>query len=128
MKWTTVIHKIWMGLRIRCPNCEKGHMFSGLFTINETCPNCDVRFERREGESIGGTMINLVVAEVLSIGGFFISEALFHPPTAVQLTFWVLFNIVFILLFYRHARGAWVGVAYLTGGVYVDAPSNEIKP
>jgi hypothetical protein len=82
------------------------------------------RAERRhtvaQGESIGGTLINLCFAELLSIGGFFISEALFHPPLAFQLIFWVTFNILFVLLFYRHARGMWVAIGYLSGGVYPD--------
>jgi hypothetical protein len=44
----------------------------------------------------------------------------FNPPLAFQLIFWISFNIVFIVLFYRHARGLWVSIAYLTGGVYPD--------
>lgn len=119
------IHKLWLGLRLRCPVCEQGHMFSGLFTLNETCPHCGARFERLSGESIGGTLINLCVAELLSVGGFIITELAFDPPLAFQLIFWVLFNIIFIFLFYRHARGIWISMAYLAGGVYSDDPPTK---
>lgn len=125
MKLGYAIHKLLVGARLRCPNCEQGRMFHGLFNMDKTCPNCGARYERLDGESIGGTLVNLVVAEVLSMGGYIITQLLFAPPLAFQLTFWVSFNIVFVLLFYRHARGIWVGVAYLSGSVYPDA---EVKP
>jgi uncharacterized protein (DUF983 family) len=120
MKIFYYLRKLIVGMLLRCPNCEVGKMFSGLFTIRETCPHCGARFERLQGESIGGTLINLCFAELLSIGGFFVSEALFHPPLIFQLVFWITFNILFTVFFYRHARGMWVAVAYLSGGVYPD--------
>jgi uncharacterized protein (DUF983 family) len=124
MKLRHYIHKLLVGLFLRCPNCEQGRMFTGLFSIRETCPVCSVRFERLQGESVGGTLVNLVFAELLSVGGFIISEALFHPPLAFQLIFWVAFNILFVVFFYRHARGMWVSIAYLSGGVYPDKVSD----
>jgi len=125
MKIFYTLHKLLVGLRLRCPNCERGHMFHGLFTMDETCPYCGVRYERREGESIGGTMINLACAEVLSMGGYIVTQALFAPPLAFQLTFWVAFNIIFIVLFYRHARGIWASLSFLSGGVYADADTEK---
>lgn len=115
-----------LGLWLRCPNCERGTMFKDLFTLRPTCPVCAVRFERSDGESLGGMMINLGFAEVLSIGGFIVSQALFNPPILFQAIFWGVFNVAFIVLFYRHARGLWIAVSYLTGGVYTDpAPEDE---
>jgi uncharacterized protein (DUF983 family) len=100
-------------------------MTTGLFGFHETCPVCQARFERREGESIGGTMVNLVTAEVLTMGGLIITQVLYTPPLWFQLTFWVAFNILFIIFFYRHARALWIGIAYLAGYVYPDSqPGN----
>ncbi|MEP7288520.1 MAG: DUF983 domain-containing protein [Chloroflexota bacterium] len=114
------LHKLLLGLFLRCPNCGKGHIFHGLFKMERTCPFCGVRYERRSGESVGGMYINLGAAELLSIGGFFITQALFNPPLVLQTVFWGVFNIVFVLLFYRHARSLWVAISYLTGGVQTD--------
>src|SRR5690606_28240853 len=83
------IHKLWVGLRLRCPNCERGPLFSSFFTMHPACANCHVRFERSSGESLGGVMINLVLVELVTIGGYFLSEALFHPPLLFQIIFWV---------------------------------------
>ena len=107
-------------LRLRCPNCGQGRIFTGLFKMNKTCPVCGVRFEREDGESVGGKYINLALAELVTIGGFFLVNALFHPPFEPHLVFWVIFNIAFVTLFYRHARSLWIGTVYMTGGVYKD--------
>lgn len=121
----SIVRAIFNGLRLRCPNCEQGRMFTGLFDIEAQCPNCAVVFERSEGESLGGAMLSLVIAEILSIGGFFISQWLFEPPMVTQLIFWIIFNLIFIVLFSRHGRGMWVGIIYLIGGVYADEPDSQ---
>ncbi|MEZ4668403.1 MAG: DUF983 domain-containing protein [Anaerolineae bacterium] len=120
MKIGYALHKLWLGLRLRCPNCEQGRMFSGLFQIEPVCPHCNARFERQSGESIGGTLINLCTAEVLTMGGYLLTQFLFSPSLVFQLTFWIAFNLIFIVLFYRHARALWVSVSYLSGDVYPD--------
>jgi uncharacterized protein (DUF983 family) len=114
------LHKLWLGFTLRCPNCGKGKTFTGLFKVQRVCPVCGVRFERLSGESVGGMYINLGAAELLSIAGYFLFEALFHPPFWFQMVFWIAFNLIFVLLFYRHARSLWVAIAYLTGGVTTD--------
>ncbi len=116
------IHKLMVGARLRCPNCEQGTMFAGLFNMHATCPVCQVRFERSSGESLGGMMINLVIAELLTLFGFFGSYVLLGSPADMTplLIFWLVFDVLFVLGFYRPARGMWVAVAYLTSGLRAD--------
>lgn len=33
----------------KCPRCEDGKMFKGVFKMHETCPVCHFKFERQEG-------------------------------------------------------------------------------
>ncbi len=118
-----VLKILWRGLTLRCPNCGKGRIYPGLFNLfkmEETCPYCHVRYERKFGESLGGMFINLPLVEVLSLGGYFLTQWLFAPPLAFQLTFWVTFNLAFVILFYRHSRSLWIAISYLTSGVYVE--------
>jgi uncharacterized protein (DUF983 family) len=128
-KQSSPVHKLFYGMIARCPNCEQGLMFANAFRINTTCPVCSVRFERREGESIGGMIFTLGFAEILSIGGYFLFDALFDLSLATQLIIWSIFTIAFCILFYRSGRGLWVATVYLTGGVYRDdeAPPEEPK-
>jgi uncharacterized protein (DUF983 family) len=122
------LEKLLLGLALRCPNCGKGKMFTGLFKMEKTCPYCHVRYERLSGESIGGMFINLGLAEMLSIGGYFVTQALFNPPLIFQMVFWVTFNVLFVLLFYRHSRALWVAISYLTNGLYPDPDHPVSQP
>jgi uncharacterized protein (DUF983 family) len=119
-KFARWMHVLWVGFRLRCPNCEQGKMFRGLLHMERVCPYCGVRYERQSGESVGGMYINLGVAELLSVGGYFLADALYDPPFVPHLIFWVTFNIVFCLVFYRHSRGMWVAITHLTGGLKRD--------
>jgi uncharacterized protein (DUF983 family) len=116
------IHKLKAGALLRCPNCEEGRLFTGLFQMRATCPVCHVRFERSSGESLGGMMVNLVVAELLTLVGFFGSYFLLGSPADMTplLIFWLVFDVLFVLGFYRPARGMWVAVTYLTSGLRAD--------
>lgn len=127
-KKSSPLKKILLGMSVRCPNCEQGAMFDGLFQMNPTCPVCSVRFERRDGESLGGMMFTLGFAEIITVGGYFLVDALFDPPMVTQLIFWSVFTVLFCVLFYRNGRGIWVGIVYLTGGVYKDDEAPEEEP
>jgi uncharacterized protein (DUF983 family) len=122
-KWNTaqILHKSWVGLSLRCPNCEQGKMFDGLLHMLKECPVCGVRFERQSGESVGGMYFNLGIAELITIPGFLLIDTLFHPPFIPHVLFWLAFTVLFCLFFYRHARGLWVAISHLTGGVQTDS-------
>jgi uncharacterized protein (DUF983 family) len=120
-KWRHILHVLWVGLKLRCPSCEQGRTFHSLFGVNKTCSHCGVCFEREDGESVGGMYFNLSIAELTTVGGFFIAHALFQPPMIPHMAFWVVYNVLFCALFYRHSRSLWMAVSYLTGGVYRDS-------
>lgn len=120
--WT---ESLWRGFTLRCPNCGQGKMFTGLLSMNRDCEVCGVRYERQSGESIGGMYFNLILAELTTMGGFFIADGLWHPPFTPHVIFWATYNVLFCLFFYRHARGMWVGVSHATGGLKPNAPGSE---
>lgn len=88
--------------------------------MREKCPYCQSRFERSPGDTIGGVYINVALAELSALAGFFTVDAVLHPPILHQLYFWIPYVLVFCALFYRHARGLWLAVLHLTGAIYPD--------
>lgn len=118
------LRKLWVAARLRCPHCEQGRMFTG-FNLNATCPVCHVAFERREGESVGGMMINLVIVETSAVAGFFLVDILTDIPPTTQLWFWMPYSLLMPLLLYRTSRALWIGVAYLNGDVYAADLKNN---
>lgn len=114
-----VVRKIFVsGVLLRCPNCEQGCVFRHLFRIEPICTHCAVRFERLDGESIGGMAITMGIVPPIAIGGFFVIQLLGWLSLWVNAAVWLVFIIVGCTFIYRHSRAAWVGVSYLTGGVY----------
>lgn len=123
MRLRTLLHmldKLAAGMRGRCPNCAYGRLFVRGFLMRQTCPYCGVRFSRARGEMLGAVYLNTSLTLALALLGFFVTDRLFQPPMMLQLVVWTGFCFVFPLLFFRSARGLWVAVAYLTGGVYAD--------
>src|SRR5688500_13734748 len=107
-------HKILVGLRLRCPNCEKGEISTGLFTVPRKCPACGHEFERRDGESLGAMMLKLCLVEMLAVFGFFGIELLTEIPLLPNAIFWLAVSIFGPLLLYRYTRGMWIAVVYLS--------------
>ncbi|MBK9714256.1 MAG: DUF983 domain-containing protein [Kouleothrix sp.] len=103
------------GLLLRCPRCHRGRMFARGFTMNRTCPACDLAFERAGGEITGGmainTVVTLLVITVCSLV-FGLNPAV---PLAPLLIVLALFAILFPIAFYRSSRGLWASFLYLTG-------------
>lgn len=111
------------GVRLRCPHCHQGRIFATPFEIAPTCANCHVRFERMSGESLGGLMFSMTLLPIVSIGGFFVGELIVGLPRSLNIGFWLGFILCSVGLMYRHSRAIWIGISYLSGGVYADAPT-----
>ena len=54
----------------RCPRCLDGRIWRGLFSMNEVCPVCGLRFEREPGYWTGAMVASYalgVKAETLAL-------------------------------------------------------------
>ena len=47
------------GLRLKCPRCGEGQMFSGMFKMRSECGNCHFKFEREAGYFCWGNVYQL---------------------------------------------------------------------
>lgn len=121
---SSYINKLLIGFRLRCPNCEQGIISDSLLQMKETCPVCDVRFERQPGESTGAMMLALPLISVLAILSFILLEIFFDFSRTFQMIFLTVLIIIFSLLIYRHIRGMWIAITYITGGLYTDEEYN----
>ena len=114
-----IARTLFDGLRLICPACRSGRMFRGLFRMNVRCPVCGIIFERDAGEVTGGMAINAVLTATLAVSGAalaFITDVPILPLLAILMAA----TIIFPLWFYRHARGLWVAILYLTGSINED--------
>src|SRR5919112_1338246 len=56
----------WRAVRLRCPNCGGGPLFTSWLRPRQHCPSCGLPLERGEdGYQVGSYMFNIVAAELI---------------------------------------------------------------
>ena len=108
------------GLLLICPACQQGRMFRSLFKMNVRCPVCGVIFERDSGEITGGMAINITVTSTLLMCAAAYLALFTDIPSLLLIGLLGVCTVVFTLVFYRHARGLWASILYLTGAIFED--------
>jgi uncharacterized protein (DUF983 family) len=100
-------------LRLRCPRCGEGELFTGWFAMPARCAFCRMTFEREQGYFVGAIYVNYAVTVVIAVTGYLVLWGRTDISTAAQLALWVPFVIVFPLWFFRYSRGLWLALAHL---------------
>jgi uncharacterized protein (DUF983 family) len=101
---------IGRALRLRCPRCGIGPLFSGWFTMPERCSGCRLKYERAPGYFLGAAYINYGITAVLLLVvyptlhyGFALSNKDLAPWLAGLV-------ILFPLFAFRYARALWLAL------------------
>jgi uncharacterized protein (DUF983 family) len=115
-----IVRILLCGLFLICPACRYGRMFRSLFIMNLRCPVCGIIFERDVGEVTGGMAINMTVTSTLIMIAALYFALFTNVAIGPLIGVLALFTVAFGLLFYRHARGLWISILYLTGSIDED--------
>ena len=105
---TSVFGLWWRALRLRCPRCGVGPIFSGWFTMNDACPSCGRQFNRGPGYLLGSIYFNYgLTASLVTIFYFamFFGDVLNDSQRLLVLS---LFAAAFATWFFRYARAFWI--------------------
>jgi uncharacterized protein (DUF983 family) len=97
-------------MRLRCPRCGEGRLFSGWFEMRPDCSSCQLKYERAPGYFLGSIYINYgVTAVVLTVGYLFLHAAVGFTNRQLAAPL-VCFCVVFASLFFRYARALWLAL------------------
>ncbi|MGD8360123.1 MAG: DUF983 domain-containing protein [Gemmatimonadota bacterium] len=102
---------IWRALRLRCPNCEGGPLFSRWVKMRGSCPSCQLLLDRGEGDYfLGGYTINFLASELFIVLGAGVGIVLTWPDVPWRLLTWslVLLMLVAPVIFYPFAKTLWL--------------------
>jgi uncharacterized protein (DUF983 family) len=100
----------------RCPACGRGRVFKGFYDLNATCASCAARFHHDGSPTVGAMIITMFITILLGFGGAIPLVISTTPDTLMLgLALWLVALTVFSAIFYRFARGLWVGITTLTG-------------
>ena len=109
-------------LRLRCPHCFRGQIFSGVWKMNERCPVCGIVYEREQGFFMNaiffGYILGFIAILPLNIW-LYIIEA---PPV------WFLIGTLLLLtllspIVFRYSRALWMHLDEM-----LDPRDTEIPP
>ena len=98
------------GLRLRCPFCGGGGIWRSWLTIKDDCPHCGTRFVREHGYFLGSMLVNLVVAELITVATI-VALFVFTDLSWIWMELIVLpMALGLPLLFWPFARTLWIAV------------------
>lgn len=104
---------LWRAMRLRCPHCGGGSLFTGFFRIRQRCPGCGILLERGEGDYfIGAYTLNLIAVEILLAIAFTIVVITTWPDppwTALQYG-GVALSVFGAVVCYPFAKTTWLAV------------------
>jgi uncharacterized protein (DUF983 family) len=110
-------------VRSRCPCCEDGHLFKGVFEFRASCEVCGLHYEQWSGDWITPPYIASSVGMLVGIG-----SSVFILATGIGLdaTIPPEYTVSFLacaaaLAALRPAKAGWLAFLYRIGGVEVSA-------
>lgn len=104
------LRRIVRSLRLRCPRCGKGKLFTTWIRMHERCGECELDFRREPGFYLGSIYINYGLTAMAITITYVIAMATGHGQS--RTLFWgsLAFCVLFPLWFFRYARSLWLGM------------------
>lgn len=117
-RMSRVAQTLWTGLRLRCPCCGEGRLYTGL-RRHSRCESCGALFERsEEGDFLVTVVVSYSVTAVLIAAFVFIVNWLAHElDLYIQVALSLALGLGFALATYRNIKGLSVALLHLTFGL-----------
>jgi uncharacterized protein (DUF983 family) len=100
-------------LALRCPRCLKGRVWRGFVSMNATCPECGVVFERESGYFAGAMVVSYALAVPILAGIVIGLITIARLDVVVAL---IIGNTAYLLLvpfIFRYSRVVWLHIDWL---------------
>ena len=97
-------------VRRACPVCGHRKIFSGYFTLKDSCPNCNYQFAREEGYWVGAVIMNTAITEGIFFV-LFVATIIATAPDVNWVTLLIIglaTNLIFPVIFYPFSKTIWM--------------------
>jgi uncharacterized protein (DUF983 family) len=102
------------GLRLRCPNCGQGHLFSGFLKVSEHCEVCGLDNTIYPSDDAPPYLTLLLVGHLMIPIMFWLDRA-WEPAMWVQFAIWLPLITVITIAALPYMKGSVIGFAWATG-------------
>lgn len=116
-----LLQRMISAVRLRCPRCREGHLFTGPMTMNKACPNCGLVFEPEPGFYLGSIYANYAATVLLTTSAYLTLVYAYRLDKNLVLGGCVLFAVLFPLWFFRYARSIWFSLIYSVSSTDLDS-------
>lgn len=100
-------------VRRRCPLCGAAGLFNGWVSPRDSCPRCQLKLDRGEGDFfLGAYVLNFIAAELLLVGFLLLAVLLTWPDVPWDLLLWVGAPLMVLgpIVFYPFSRTLWLAL------------------
>ncbi len=116
-------------LRLRCPRCGEGRLFTGWFAMNERCGHCGLQYEREPGYFLGSSYVNYGWTSMSMMFAYLLLRYVLNYPNEYVLPPLVAYIVIFPLIFFRYARAIWLAFdIYFDHTTLSDLPTHGPSP
>jgi len=99
------------GLLGRCPNCGKGHLFSGFLTLRPCCEACGLDFGFADAGD-GPAVFVIMIAGFVVCGAALLVEMRYAPPLWVHALLWLPLVLVVTIAPLRPLKGLLIALQF----------------
>jgi len=114
--------RIVTALRLRCPRCHDGKLFSGQLKMNATCSTCGLKLEPEPGFYLGSIYANYAMTVLTATAAFMILVFVYGFTKDQVIWYCAAFTVLFPLWFFRYARSIWLSLMFLVSSSDFNAP------
>ncbi len=111
---TTSLQSVLRGLRGRCPNCGRGHMFRNFLKVSDDCSACGEELFHHRADDFPAYLVIFLVGHIL-VPLALVVETEYAPAMWLQFAVWVPLTIALSLALIQPIKGAVVALQWSAG-------------
>jgi uncharacterized protein (DUF983 family) len=110
----TAMQAVSRGLRGRCPNCGRGHMFSRFLKVADRCPVCSEELFHQRADDFPAYLVIVLVGHTI-VPLALLVETEYAPALWLQMALWVPLTALLSLALVPPIKGAVVAMQWFSG-------------
>jgi uncharacterized protein (DUF983 family) len=110
----TSMQAVSRGVRGRCPNCGRGHMFSRFLKVADRCPVCSEELFHQRADDFPAYLVILLVGHTV-VPLALLVETEFAPALWLQVALWVPLTALLSVALLQPIKGAIVAIQWFGG-------------
>jgi uncharacterized protein (DUF983 family) len=102
--------RLYRAIRLRCPVCGEGKIFSGFFKSYRECGHCGAIYDREPGFFLGSIYFNYGLTALICAIAYPVLSFGYRIGDNLAMAIVLGFAVLFPVWFFRYARSLWLGM------------------